>query len=334
MAEVVLGIGTSHTPMLFTPPDEWHEYESRDRSAELLDHQGRSRSYEELEASMSTSGPGSASLSEALTREGRARAFQTCQRALDRLARALEETAPDSVLVVGDDQKELFRDDNLPAILVYWGETLVNKRREPRPGEPSWWSRAVAQYYGREADEPCSVDSNLAVHLIETLVDRDFDVAQSRHLPDGQGEGHAFAFVHSRLLGHRAVPIVPVFLNTYYPPNQPTPSRCFHLGTAIRKAIESYPVEARIAVVGSGGLSHFVVDEELDRGFLAALARDDVDTVTSLPTVKLDSGTSEIRNWIAMYAASRHLAHRWTEYVPAYRTRAGTGTGCAFALWQ
>jgi 3-O-methylgallate 3,4-dioxygenase len=324
MAEIVLGIGTSHTPMLFTPPEDWPKYEARDRSAELLDRDGRPCRFDEL-VSRRPKEINPADL------EGN---YRRCQESLDRLARVTEEASPDAVIIIGDDQKELFREENLPAILVYWGESLLNKHRTPKPGEPSWWSDALARYYGRNEDEPHPVDAKLARHLIESLIESEFDVAQSNALPEGHGEGHAFAFVHSRLLRYRPVPVVPVYLNTYYPPNQPTPRRSYQLGKAIRRAVGSFPGSSRVAVVGSGGLSHFVIDEELDRLILDALADDDVETLTSLPTAKLNSGTSEIRNWLAMYGASSHLAHQWTDYVPAYRTSAGTGTGCAFALWQ
>jgi 3-O-methylgallate 3,4-dioxygenase len=324
MAEIVLGIGTSHTPMLFTPPDLWPEYEARDRRAELLDRDGRPCRFDELLSRRHRD----------LDRASFEKNYRRCQEALDRLARVLEEAAPDAVVVIGDDQKELFQEDNLPAILVFRGESLVNKKRLPKPGEPSWWSDALAQYYGRSEDELHPVEAKLARHLIESLIENEFDVAQSDALPQGHGEGHAFAFVHSRLLRHRPVPVVPVFLNTYYPPNQPTPRRCVRLGRAIRRAVESFPGNSRVAVVGSGGLSHFVVDEELDQLVLGALADDDVETLTSLPQAKLHSGTSEIRNWLAMYGASSHLSHGWTDYVPAYRTSAGTGTGCAFAFWR
>ena len=57
---------------------------------------------------------------------------------------------------------------------------------------------------------------------------------------------------------------MPIMVNTYYPPNQPTPKRCFDMGRAIRGAIESWPTKARVGILASGGLSHFVVDEELD----------------------------------------------------------------------
>ena len=87
-------------------------------------------------------------------------------------------------------------------------------------------------------------------------------------------------------------------------------------------------------MVASGGLSHFVIDQKLDASVLRGIEENDTELLTSLPTVKLNSGTSEIRNWIAMYGATEHLSHQWTGYVPAYRTAAGTGTGCGFAIWK
>ena len=81
-------------------------------------------------------------------------------------------------------------------------------------------------------------------------------------------------------------------------------------------------------------MSHFVIDQELDAAVLRGLEENDTELLTMLPSVKLNSGTSEIRNWIAMHGATEHLSHKWTGYVAAYRTAAGTGTGCGFAIWQ
>ena len=67
-------------------------------------------------------------------------------------------------------------------------------------------------------------------------------------------------------------PIVPVFQNTCYPPNTPSAKRSYQLGQAIAGAVSEYPEDARVAVVASGGLSHFVVDEDQDRRLLKALA--------------------------------------------------------------
>src|SRR5207244_9002095 len=107
------------------------------------------------------------------------------------------------------------------------------------------------------------VDSRVAGHVIEALVEGEFDVAASDGVPDGEGEGHAIGFVHKRIM-QQVVPIVPVCINTYYPPNQPTPRRCYKLGQAIRAAVEAYPGDKRVGIIASGGLSHFVVDEALE----------------------------------------------------------------------
>ena len=96
-------------------------------------------------------------------------------------------------------------------------------------------------------------------------------------MPEGEGEGHAFGFVHQRIMKDVAIPVVPVFLNTYYPPNQPSPRRCYRLGQAIRAAVEAYPEKLRIGVVASGGLSHFTVDEALDGEIIRALREKDAE---------------------------------------------------------
>lgn len=142
------------------------------------------------------------------------------------------------------------------------------------------------------------------------------------------------AYVHRHVMDARApVPIVPVFLNTYYPPNQPAPRRCYRLGEVIRRAVEAFPGEARVGVLASGGLSHFLVDEDLDRAILRALADKDSAFLQALPRNKLQAGSSEILNWVAVAGAAEGVDLNWFEYVPGYRTAAGTGTGMSFATW-
>ena len=70
-------------------------------------------------------------------------------------------------------------------------------------------------------------------------MDNGFDPASSKRMREGEGEGHGMAYVHRRLLDEKnPIPIVPVFLNTYFPPNQPRPRRCYELGPGeIRKAV-------------------------------------------------------------------------------------------------
>jgi 3-O-methylgallate 3,4-dioxygenase len=81
-------------------------------------------------------------------------------------------------------------------------------------------------------------------------------------------------------------------------------------------------------------LSHFTVDEALDRRVLDALKRDDGEALSSIPARKLNSGNSEIRNWIVVGAAAGHLKTAWQDYIPCYRSAAGTGCGMGFALWK
>ena len=129
------------------------------------------------------------------------------------------------------------------------------------------------------------------------------------------------------------MPVVPVFLNTYFPPNQPRPRRCYALGQAIRKAVEAYAGDARVGIIASGGLSHFLVDEDFDRAILKACADKDAKFLQNLPRNKLNAGSSEILNWVGIAGALEHLDLNWFEYVPGYRTPAGTGTGLSFASW-
>jgi 3-O-methylgallate 3,4-dioxygenase len=254
------------------------------------------------------------------------------QGAITRLGDFLREARLDALIVCGDDQEELYHHDNMPGILVYYGETIRNVPLAP-VAEPNWGWRASARWHEEKVPRDYPVDSRLARHLIDQLIDREFDVAASNATPDGEGEGHAVGFVHRRIM-QEVVPIVPVCINTYYPPNQPTPRRCYKLGQAIRAAVESYPSDQRVGIVGSGGLSHFVVDEALDRGLIDMMRRKDAAAIQALPREKLNSGSSEIRNWICVAGAVEHLSLEWSLYEPGYRTPAGTGTGLGFAFWS
>jgi 3-O-methylgallate 3,4-dioxygenase len=328
MARIVLGIATSHTPMLNTPAKDWPSFIDRDGVRNFLDKEGNPATYQEL---LGRADPRAAP---ELTPERFAARHDEAQAAVDRLKESVRRAELDALIIIGDDQKELFHEDHLPAILVYYGDTIRNVPLSADFKGPEWSRLATALYYEEKEPRDYPVAAPLARHLIDELIDDEFDIASSNGLPKGKGEGHAHAFVRKRLMEDQSLPVVPVFLNTYYPPNQPTPRRCWKLGEAIRKAVESWPGDARIGIVGSGGLSHFVVDEELDRGIIDALKRKDGEALRSLPRKKLNSGSSEIRMWISTAAAADHLDCSWSHYVPGYRTPAGSGTGLGFALWS
>jgi 3-O-methylgallate 3,4-dioxygenase len=329
MAQIVIGLGSSHTPMLNARADDWEKFVERDARGDFLDKDGKPAAYSDL---LERADPAIRSL---ISAEAMAARHERSQTGVNRIARAIADARLDALIVIGDDQKELFHEDNLPSLLVYYGDTIRNAPRHlQNPSKIEWFQRARAGYYEAEAARDFPVRADLAAHMIGSLIDQEIDVSSSSRLPEGQGEGHAFAFVHKRLMDEVVTPIVPVSLNTYYPPNQPTPKRCHQIGAAIRTAVESFPEDLRVGVIASGGLSHFVVDEDLDRDLLDAMERKDVAALIGVDRAKLNSGSSEIRNWICTAGAVEHLTMQWREYLPCYRTPAGTGTGVAFAIWR
>lgn len=329
MAEIVLAIGTSHSPMLNSPAEDFPRHAEVDRTKRpLLDKEGRRKSFDELVAEAAPS------IADEITLDVFRERVEKCQAGIRRLADAIDDAKLDVLIVVGDDQREQFFDDNMPSILVYWGETIRNNIMLLPEDAPAFWRKARSQYHEPEVPRDYPVASNLGRHLIDHLIEHEFDVSHATKLGREHGEGHAFGFVHRRLLGKHATPILPVLLNTYFPPNQPRPKRCYELGREIRKAVDSWEDSGRIGIVGSGGLSHFTVDEELDRQVLDACRRKDSQALMTLPINKLNSGSSEIRNWITVAGAAEDLETQWQDYVPCYRSAAGTGTGMAFAIWS
>mgnify|MGYP006413200993 FL=1 len=89
-------------------------------------------------------------------------------------------------------------------------------------------------------------------------------------------------------------------------------------------------------MVASGGISHFVVDEEWDHKMLDALAGGDTATLINEPNIMFRSGSSETKNWITVAGIMSETtsAMELHGYVPCYRSEAGTGSGMAFATWR
>ena len=329
MAEIVLAIGTSHSPLLASPPEDYPKHAEIDiKGRKLLDKLGRPCTYGELLAQADPAIKDQIDMAVLTERAAR------CVANVERLAATIAKADLDALIIIGDDQNEQFFDDNMPSILIYWGDTIANNPLDMPADAPQFWRRARSQYHEANVARDYPVDSKLALHVIEVLMDAGFDVSHARRLGKAHGEGHAFGFVHQRLMKDSIVPIVPVALNTYFPPNQPRPQRCHALGRAIARAVRSSGDNRRIGILASGGLSHFTVDEEFDHLVLDACRRNDGDALGALPVAKLNSGSSEIRNWITVAGAAEHLKTTWQDYVPCYRSLAGTGCGMGFTLWS
>jgi hypothetical protein len=328
LARLAAAYGSSHSLMLVTTKEDWIErFRVSDHRMPLYDQEGKTLSYEDLLAIAPENAEAMAS-SEAL-----GKAYETTFNAVAKLRCEIEEARLDALIVVGDDQHELFDDDLMPPLAIYYGETIRNAG-EPEEMPEDWYRRA--QMKRREPDGevnyPCH--AGLASHLITGLTKRDADVTALKGLKADQHEGHAFSYIHRTYLQKETIPVVPIFLNTYYPPNPPTPKRCVDLGRHIAELIADYPEDIRVGLIASGGLSHFVVDEELDRGLMAAFKHKDLDFMAGLDPERLKAGSSEIRCWLLVAAAAKKLELSWMDYVPAYRSPALTGTGLGFAAWK
>lgn len=351
MAKFVGAIGTSHSPPMFLEVKYWEKHsEITDQSNSELQspRTGRITPYAKLVEEVAASNP---ELLSELTPQVFAAKYERMQQGAGKLRQIVEELAPDVVLVVSDDQEELFFDDNMPSLSIYWGDSWkLYPWKSHRPGAHPLFETFQRGWGERELDVP--VDAAMGEYLITELVERDFDIAHFRCMreeyggsvgpagyidarrsraPGRKGVPHGFSYVVKSVLENRPVPMVPVFVNTCYPPNRPNGRRCFNFGAALRELVEAYPKDQRVLMIASGGLSHFVLDEELDRLVIKGLQDNDRRILENLP--RLDTPTGEIRNWIVAAGACQDHRFELIDYVPTARSAAGTGGGWTFGQW-
>ena len=340
MAKIVYGFGTSHGPLLSTPPERWDLRADDDRKNPAHPFRGSVYNFPDLVAVRD----GESDFETEMSLETRKERHARNQKALDVLAQTFAAVAPDVLVVVGDDQREWFHEDNQPSFSVYCGEQVINTALDPEkmktksPGIAA----AMAGYYP-PADVTYPVASDLAQMIVARAIEDEFDIAVTSRQPVGPrgivGIGHAVGFVNRRILKDRPMPIIPILLNTYFPPNQPKAKRCYEFGRSIGRSVAAWGGEnanKRVAVAASGGISHFVVDEEFDHRILTAMKNHDTKTIFSVPENWFRAGTSETKNWITVAGilSETGLKMEMVDYVPAYRSEGGTGCGMAFATWR
>ena len=298
MANLVGCVAMSHAPQLMLDPSHW--YLLQNRKAENLPDKP------ELESE---------------TDEVKWTKWQGCMSAIEQLRQKLEALRPDVLIVVGDDQHENLVDDNMPPFTIFMGaeaESSVSLRYLNQPK-----SENRTKY---------RIDSKMAEALVTGLMDRGFDPSYSKKTRYDGGLGHAFARVLKFLTPNADCRVIPVMVNTYYPP-APSAKRCLLLGQNLATLIGEYPSNDRVVIAASGGLSHTKIDEELDRKFLAALESNDSAYMSAMPSTVFREGTSEILNWIVIQGAANRNG-QVVKYAPLYRTRTGVGCAMGFAYWD
>jgi hypothetical protein len=340
MAKIVYGFGSSHGPLLATPPERWDLRAADDRKNPEHPFRGRIYTFPELVEARR----GERDFEKASSLEVRQSCFERNHRAMDRLAEKLAEVNPDIIVVVGDDQHEWFYDDIQPSFTVYCGEQVINAAIDPEKLKTKSPGIALAMSASHPPqDQAYPVPVGLATAIIEQAIADELDVAASMEQRANErgiiGVGHAVGFVYRRIVKDRPTPVVPILLNTYFPPNRPTAKRCYQFGQSIGRAIAGWNgpnAGKRVAVCASGGISHFVVDEDFDARMLTAIKNRDTGTIFAEPENMFRSGTSETKNWITVAGilSETDLQMNLIDYVPSCRSEAGTGCGMAFATWE
>lgn len=340
MARIVLGIGCSHTPQLHTPAAQWDIRAQRDTEDGLpFWYHGERLAYREvLEKRRHLD------LESQTTLAVREERLQKCHAAVEQLRRLFAAANPDVTIIFGNDQGELFLDDPRPAFTIMGAATFENRpRTEEQIGRlPPGIALSDA---GHLPDEVVRLPGHpaLAQHLYDAVNDAHCDVLYAPrqirpdpHRSQTSGMPHAYGFIYKQLMRDKVMPHVPVDTNTLYPPNRPTTRECFEFGKRVGAAIENWEEDARVCVVASGGLSHFVIDEDFDRDILDAMMSDDFERLFGYHEGYYQAGSSEIKSWIVAGGAMSgfKLAGEVLDYQALYRTPAGTGSAAAFAAWQ
>jgi aromatic ring-opening dioxygenase catalytic subunit (LigB family) len=241
------------------------------------------------------------------------------QAAYAELGRRISLARPDVIVEIAPDHWSNFFLDNIPSVCIGVGET--------HEGPPEPWMKVFPH---REL----AGDAALAGHIAATAMADGFEPSLSHRLK----LDHGFCIPLMRM-GLASLPrIVPVIVNSIEPP-LPSLLRCLQWGALIRKSIASYPVPLRVAVLGSGGLSHSIgeptmgaIDEKLDQECIRLFSSPENELLSYLEKhlPAAGNGTEEIRNWLVAHGAAGGRGFELIDYLPVPTVI----VGCGFAAWQ
>lgn len=224
---------------------------------------------------------------------------------------------PDVVILVYNDHASAFSLELIPTFAIGCAE-------EFQPADEGWGPRPVPVVKGRP---------DLAWHIAESLILDEFDMT----IVNKMDVDHGLTVPLSLLFGQPAewpCQVIPLAVNVVqYPP--PTGNRCYNLGKAIRKAVESFPADLKVMVFGTGGMSHQLqgpraglINKDFDNNFLDRLIDDPVG-LSKTPHIDYvrEAGSEgiELVMWLIMRGALNdkvHVEHRFY-HVPASNTAVG-----------
>jgi len=204
------------------------------------------------------------------------------------IARRLGDLEVDAVIVIGDDHYTVFGPHCIPRYLIAIGD--VEGPIEPWLGIPK---------------APIKTNPALAQHIMQTGFDNDVDWAVAKSMT----MDHSVTIpTHYAIQPNPDIAIVPIYINSGVEPLISS-QRCYDIGKIIRKAVDSWTEPARVAVFGTGGISHWVgmadmgrVNEAWDREVLAYVQEGNVQALINMSDAEIvetaGNGALEIKNWI------------------------------------
>ncbi len=291
-----LALGVSRSPVVFNPPEEWPAVYERMLRGIAMPPQG----LEETEE----------------VRKDYSRRIEAAYSALNKELKAYK---PDTVLLIGDDNFEVFSGAAQPSLSIFVGEEVWGYKRAKPRGQP------------QDEKERFSLRCNpeLATYLLEGLVERDFDFTWHDTLePLGRPEigiGHAFTGPIVKVLDGLDVPVIPLMQNIRHKPIL-SARRCYELGKAIDDVLKQR--DEKVAVICTGGLSvqegakiQNTIDEPLDRWTLEQIRLGQQERLTSLFLVdssNVRGETGELRNWVTMSSTLDGVKGTILDYIPCY----------------
>jgi aromatic ring-opening dioxygenase catalytic subunit (LigB family) len=242
-----------------------------------------------------------------------------------KIRESLKAAKADAVILIGDDQSENFKSDNMPQLLVYTGAEFI------------------AEDWDRKHSATVAGHPRIANQLVEGCMDEGFDVSWSKSFGAGKLLSHAHTEPILYLVEGSGIPVVPVFVNAVHPP-APSAARCYAFGQAIRKVIERDLAGQRIVLCASGGLSHFSpshpwehhvgtryvgdISEAFDRSIVEWMRAGEGYRLAQLSSNELiENGEGELRQWIVLLGALGAARPELLVYEPLYRSIMGMGVG-------
>lgn len=233
--------------------------------------------------------------------------------AFSELGRRLKEKKVDTLIVLSSDHVKTFFVDNMPSICIGIGDK----------GE-GWGDAGVPQY-------DVNLDQSLAMHLLSYGLENSFDLSSSYDMK----LDHGFIAPLHYLMPKMDIPIVPVFINSATLPISPM-KRMYSFGEMLAQAITEWGEDKRVAIIATGGLSHWVavprmgeIAEEFDLRFIDQLLKNQNEEIQRLRNEEIleeaGNGALEIRCWVAVAGAVPDKKRELLCYEPVTEWATGIG---------